>query len=116
MVLWVPVIAAIQFVLMLGLSMFLSALTVFYRDIGIVIGHLMRLLFYVAPILWSFDADGGRGALLHEKRGRRRVRDPALQPRRDPARVVPDRDLRRRPRRWRPLAARAGCGDWTCRA
>ena len=38
MVLWVPVIAAIQLVLMLGLSMFLSALTVFYRDIGIVIG------------------------------------------------------------------------------
>jgi ABC-type polysaccharide/polyol phosphate export permease len=64
MVLWVPVIAAIQAVLMLGLSMFLSAFTVFYRDIGIVMGHLLRLLFYVAPILWSFEAESGRGSLI----------------------------------------------------
>jgi lipopolysaccharide transport system permease protein len=69
MLLWVPVIAAIQFVLMLGLSMFLSALTVFYRDIGIIIGHLLRLLFYVAPILWTFGAVNGRGTLLHEAVG-----------------------------------------------
>ena len=51
-----PFIAAIQFVLMLALSMFLSALTVFYRDVGIVVGHLLRLLFYVAPILWTFNS------------------------------------------------------------
>ena len=69
MLVWVPVIAAIQLVLMLGLSMVLSALTVFYRDIGIVIGHLLRLLFYVAPILWTFNAEGGRGSVLHDKVG-----------------------------------------------
>ncbi len=57
MLLWVPIIAAIQFVLMLGLSLLLSAFTVFYRDIGIIIGHVMRLLFYVAPILWTFGAE-----------------------------------------------------------
>ena len=62
MLLWVPVIAAIQFVLMLGLSLFLSAFTVFYRDIGIIIGHLLRLLFYVAPILWTFGAVRAVGA------------------------------------------------------
>ncbi|MET0771894.1 MAG: ABC transporter permease [Candidatus Limnocylindrales bacterium] len=69
MVLFVPVIAAIQAVLMLALSMFLSAFTVFYRDIGIVMGHLLRLLFYVAPILWSFEAEMGRGKAIHEAVG-----------------------------------------------
>jgi lipopolysaccharide transport system permease protein len=69
LVLVVPFIAAIQFVLMLALSMFLAALTVFYRDIGIVVGHLLRLLFYIAPILWTFNSRNGRGELLHEKLG-----------------------------------------------
>ena len=69
LVLAVPFIAAIQFVLMLALSMFLSALTVFYRDVGIVVGHLLRLLFYVAPILWTFNSTTGRGEILHEKLG-----------------------------------------------
>jgi len=69
MVLWVPVIAAIQGVLMLAMSLFLSAFTVFYRDIGIVMGHLLRLLFYVAPILWSFEAESGRGGLIHRAIG-----------------------------------------------
>lgn len=69
MILWVPVIAAIQAVLMLALSLFLSAFTVFYRDIGIVMGHLLRLLFYVAPILWSFEAESGRGSLIHKAVG-----------------------------------------------
>jgi lipopolysaccharide transport system permease protein len=69
MIVFVPLIAAIQFVLMLGLSMFVSALTVFYRDIGIIIGHVLRLLFYVAPILWTFESAGGRGAILHKELG-----------------------------------------------
>ena len=69
MVLFVPVIAFIQGVLMLALSMFLSAFTVFYRDIGIVMGHLLRLLFYVAPILWSFEAEQGRGKAIHDAVG-----------------------------------------------
>jgi ABC-type polysaccharide/polyol phosphate export permease len=69
MLLWLPVIAAIQFVLMLGLSLLLSAFTVFYRDIGIIIGHVMRLLFYVAPILWTFGAVNGRGSQLQAALG-----------------------------------------------
>ncbi|MCY7418353.1 MAG: ABC transporter permease [Chloroflexi bacterium] len=69
MILFVPLIAAIQFVLMLGLSMFVAALTVFYRDIGIIIGHVLRLLFYVAPILWTFGSANGRGELLKEELG-----------------------------------------------
>jgi ABC-type polysaccharide/polyol phosphate export permease len=60
--LWLPVIMAVQYVLILGLSFMVAAFTVFYRDVGIVIGHLMRLLFFVSPILWSLDAAAGRGA------------------------------------------------------
>jgi|EndMetStandDraft_8_1072994.scaffolds.fasta_scaffold86077_2 ABC-type polysaccharide/polyol phosphate export permease len=70
MLLWVPVIAAIQFVFSLGIATMLSAVTVFYKDVGIFVGHLMRLLFWVSPILWTFDLlDTGRGAALHEALG-----------------------------------------------
>jgi ABC-type polysaccharide/polyol phosphate export permease len=63
-VIWVPLIAAVQFVFVLGFTFILSAITVFYRDVGIVIGHFMRLLFWISPILWSFAAVAGRGASL----------------------------------------------------
>jgi lipopolysaccharide transport system permease protein/teichoic acid transport system permease protein len=70
MLLWIPVIAFVQFVFSLGFVLLLSAVTVFYRDIGIFIGHLMRLMFFLSPILWSFDAtSAGRGASLKEAFG-----------------------------------------------
>jgi ABC-type polysaccharide/polyol phosphate export permease len=34
--------------------------------VGIVIGHAMRLLFWISPILWSFNAVAGRGQALEE--------------------------------------------------
>lgn len=69
MLLWIPIIAIVQYVLILGLSFMVAAFTVFYRDVGIIIGHLMRLLFFVSPILWSFDAGTGRGAQLEKAVG-----------------------------------------------
>jgi len=63
-VLWVPLIALVQFVFVLGTTLMVSSITVFYRDVGIVIGHFMRLLFWVSPILWSFSAVIGRGQRL----------------------------------------------------
>lgn len=68
-VLWVPVIAVVQFVFVLGFTFMVSAVTVFYRDVGIVIGHFMRLLFWISPILWSFNAVAGRGQALEEAMG-----------------------------------------------
>ena len=65
-VVWVPLIAVVQFVFMLGFTFMVSAITVFYRDVGIVIGHFMRLLFWISPILWSFNAVAGRGQALEE--------------------------------------------------
>jgi ABC-type polysaccharide/polyol phosphate export permease len=69
MVLWIPVIAVVQYILILGLSFIISAVTVFYRDVGIVIGHLLRLLFFLSPILWSFDAGTGRAASIQRAIG-----------------------------------------------
>jgi ABC-type polysaccharide/polyol phosphate export permease len=63
-VIWVPFIAIVQFTFVLGLTFLVSSVTVFYRDVGIVIGHFMRLLFWVSPILWSFAAVAGRGQRL----------------------------------------------------
>jgi len=69
-VLWIPVIAVVQFTFQLGLSLMVAAITVFYRDIGNIISHLLRLLFYLAPILWSFDDLGaGRGGELKSALG-----------------------------------------------
>jgi lipopolysaccharide transport system permease protein/teichoic acid transport system permease protein len=66
---WLPVIAVVQFTFVIGLTFLVSSITVFYRDVGIVIGHLMRLLFWVSPILWSFHAAAGRGQALREAIG-----------------------------------------------
>ena len=47
-----------------------AAVTVFYRDVGNIISHVLRLLFYLAPILWSFDGLGsGRGGELKSALG-----------------------------------------------
>ena len=63
-VVWLPLIALVQYTFMLGWTFIVSAVTVFYRDVGIVIGHFMRLLFWVSPILWSFMEVAGRGRRL----------------------------------------------------
>lgn len=65
-VIWVPLIAVVQYVFVLGWTFLISAITVFYRDVGIVIGHFMRLLFWVSPILWSFQEVAGRGQRLQD--------------------------------------------------
>jgi ABC-type polysaccharide/polyol phosphate export permease len=63
-VVWLPLLMVVQFVFILGWTFILSAISVFYRDVGIVIGHFMRLLFWISPILWSFMEVAGRGARL----------------------------------------------------
>lgn len=49
----IPVIAVIQFVFSLGVAIFLSSLTVFYRDVGLLMTHLLRLWFYLSPALYG---------------------------------------------------------------
>ena len=51
----IPVVAAVQFLFTLSVSMFLSATNVFFRDVGNVIRNLLRLVFYLSPSLYSLD-------------------------------------------------------------
>jgi ABC-type polysaccharide/polyol phosphate export permease len=52
-VLTIPVIAAVQFVFTLAVAIMLAAANTFYRDVANVMGHLIRLLFYVSPALYA---------------------------------------------------------------
>ncbi len=68
-VLWLPVIAAVQLTFTLGLALMVSAVNVFYRDVGILIGHLIRLWFFLSPTLWSFDSTVGRFGAIEDALG-----------------------------------------------
>jgi ABC-type polysaccharide/polyol phosphate export permease len=49
----IPVIAVVQFVFTLAISLYLSAINVFFRDVGNVVRNLLRLVFYLSPSLYS---------------------------------------------------------------
>ena len=51
-----PVILLIQYILCLGLSLIVSSVTVFFRDLQHFIGVILQLLFYATPIVYSMDA------------------------------------------------------------
>jgi len=54
--LWVPVIAFVQYAFSLAASIFVSAANVFFRDLGNIIGHLLRLWWFLSPGLYSLDS------------------------------------------------------------
>jgi len=54
-ILLVPVIAIVQVVFSTAVGIAVSALNVFYRDIGNVARHLMRFWFYLSPTLYGLD-------------------------------------------------------------
>jgi lipopolysaccharide transport system permease protein len=49
----IPVVAAVQFVFTMGMAVLVSAANVFFRDVGNVARHLLRLWFYLSPALYS---------------------------------------------------------------
>jgi lipopolysaccharide transport system permease protein len=49
----IPVVAAVQLVFTLALSIVVAAINVFFRDVGNVARHVLRLWFYVSPALFS---------------------------------------------------------------
>jgi len=51
----IPVIAVVQFSFNLALAVGLAALNVFYRDVGNLTRHLMRLWFYLSPGLYAIE-------------------------------------------------------------
>ncbi len=52
LLLYMPIIFAGQVALVLGLAFFLSALNVFYRDIGVITGVLLTAWFFLTPIFY----------------------------------------------------------------
>ncbi|MGH2475958.1 MAG: ABC transporter permease [Candidatus Limnocylindrales bacterium] len=49
----IPVVAFVQYVFTLGVSLIVSAVNVFFRDLGNVLRHVLRLWFYLSPGLYS---------------------------------------------------------------
>lgn len=54
-VLLLPVIAAVQYVFTLAVALFVSAVNVFFRDLGNVMRHVLRLWFYLSPALYDIS-------------------------------------------------------------
>lgn len=50
-----PLIAAVQILWMLPIAILFSALSVFFRDLGNLITHALRIAFYLSPALFSYD-------------------------------------------------------------
>jgi lipopolysaccharide transport system permease protein len=48
-------VALVQLLVTLPVAIVLSAFNVFYRDVGNLAGHILRLAFYVSPGLYAID-------------------------------------------------------------
>jgi lipopolysaccharide transport system permease protein len=51
----IPVIAVVQYTFTLGSSLLVSAINVFFRDLGNILRHFLRLWFYLSPALYSLS-------------------------------------------------------------
>lgn len=54
-----PLALAVQTVLVLGLAIGLAALTVHFRDLANILGHLLHLWFFATPILYAYGEVSG---------------------------------------------------------
>ncbi|WP_112182168.1 MULTISPECIES: ABC transporter permease [Paraliobacillus] len=50
-----PVIILIQLLLLIAISLFVSYICVFIRDIDNILSHIIRMFFYASPIIWESD-------------------------------------------------------------
>ncbi len=55
-VLFYPLVLLVQYVLLLGISLIVSSVTVYFRDLQHFIGVLLQLFFYATPIVYAVDA------------------------------------------------------------
>jgi ABC-type polysaccharide/polyol phosphate export permease len=53
--LWFPVVVLVQLVFTIGLALFLSALTVHYRDIRDLLSNLLMFWFFATPIIYPWQ-------------------------------------------------------------
>jgi len=55
LLIWIPFIAAVQFVFALASAILVSVANVFFRDLGNAIGHGLRLWWFLSPGLYSLQ-------------------------------------------------------------
>jgi len=55
----VPVLLLVQIAFTAGVVLLLSMVNLFYRDVGQVMGVMMRAWFFLSPILYEFPDTGG---------------------------------------------------------
>lgn len=55
-IIYLPFIIFVQLLFLLAISLFISYLCVFIRDVDNILSHIMRLWFYASPVIW----EGGR--------------------------------------------------------
>jgi ABC-type polysaccharide/polyol phosphate export permease len=53
--LWLPVLVALQFLLALGLSFFISCANVFYEDTKYILSVLLNVAFYLTPVMYPAE-------------------------------------------------------------
>ena len=53
--LWLPVLVGLQFLLIVGLTFFVSCLNVFYEDVKYMLTALLGVVFYVTPIMYPAE-------------------------------------------------------------
>ena len=53
MLVWIPLIAVVQYVFTLASAILISAANVFFRDLGNAVGHALRLWWFLSPGLYS---------------------------------------------------------------
>ena len=64
--LWLPVVAIIQYVMLLGFTFILSAIEMYMRDIEHIINFVLAMAFYVTPILYKPEMIGLEYPGFHE--------------------------------------------------
>lgn len=55
-VIWLPVVIALQFFLIVALGLWLSALNVFFRDLSVVLPNLLTIMMFATPIFYPLEA------------------------------------------------------------
>jgi ABC-type polysaccharide/polyol phosphate export permease len=51
----IPIVAVVQFLVTLPIAIVVAAINVFYRDVGNLARHVLRLAFYVSPGIYAAD-------------------------------------------------------------
>jgi lipopolysaccharide transport system permease protein len=54
-ILFLPLIIAVQIILVTGLSLLLSCLQVYFRDISVILNHVLIVWFYCTPIFYPLE-------------------------------------------------------------